>query len=137
LVQDTDPNLHVLVSYRPPDDSLPSVPPISLPVDDSGAEAPPEVGVESEEIVSERLPRRLYSKVHQRLIGKSLLEMTFVLHARAHVRLVARRKGRVVAESPRYTMAKGPRSVRLRLDPQRWPTKIDLQVQVLHGKGSR
>jgi hypothetical protein len=137
LAQDTDPNLHVLVSYRPPDDSLPSVPPISLPVDDSGAETPPEVGVESEEIVSERPPRRLYSKVHQRLIGRSLLEMTFVLHARAHVRLIARRKGRVVAETPRYTMAKGPRSVRLHLDPQRWPTKIDLQVHVLHGKGGR
>lgn len=136
LPQDADAALHAFVSYRPPDDSLPSVPPISLPVDDSGAEPPPSVEVEAEELAPETLPRAPYSKVKQQLIGKDLLEMTFVLHVRAHVRLIARRKGQVVAATPRYTMNKGPRSVRLRLDPKRWPTKLDLQVKPLK-KGGR
>jgi len=112
------------------------VPPISLPVDDSGAEPPPSVEVAAEEGFSETLPRAPYSKLKQRLIGRDLLEMTFVLHVRAHVRLIARRKGRVVAETPRYTMDKGPRRIRLRLDPKRWPTKFDLQVKPLK-KGGR
>jgi hypothetical protein len=137
LLQDTDPAMHVLVSYRPPDDSLPSVPPISLPEDNSGAYLSPEGAPEElGEIPPTRRPRPLYSKLHQRLIGKSLLEMTFVLHAKAHVRLIARRKGRIVAETPRFTMAKGPRSLRLRLDPQRWPSRLDLQVHAV-GKGAR
>lgn len=133
--QNSDPALHVLVSYRPPDNSLPSVPPISLPEDNSGAET----SIGGEEIPDELPPfqtsRPLYSKLHQRLIGRSVLEMTFVLHARAHVRLLARRKGRVVAQTPRYTMGKGPRRVRLRLDPERWPTKLDLQVHAVKKKG--
>jgi len=126
-----DPAMHVLVSYRPPDESLPSVPPISLPEDDSGAEPPAEEGPGPEEFVPTGLPRRLYTHLEQHLIGKRVLEMTFVLHQKAHVRLVASRKGHVVAATPRYTMAKGPRSVRLRLDPKRWPTKLDLQVHAL------
>jgi hypothetical protein len=138
LPQDTDPVLHVLVSYRPPDDSLPSVPPISLPEDNSGAELPAgEPPDELGEIPPTRRPRPLYSGLHQRLIGKSLLEMTFVLHARAHVRLLARRKGHVVAETPRLTMAKGPRSLRLRLDPERWPSRLDLEVHAVGKRAGR
>ena len=134
LPQNDDPAMHTLISYRPPDDSLPSVPPISLPEDDSG-ESFSGGGEEIEEVPPFRTARPLYSKLHQQLIGKTLLVMTFVLHARAHVQLLARRRGKVVAKSPHYTMAKGPRSVRLRLDPRRWPTKLDLQVHRL-GKGS-
>jgi hypothetical protein len=130
-----DPAMHVLVSSRPPDESLPSVPPISLPEDDSGAETSTGGGEEIEEVPPFRTPHPLYSNLHQRLIGKSLLEMTFVLHSKAHVRLLARRKGHVVAETPRYTMGKGLRSVRLRLDPERWPTKLDLQVHAVKKKG--
>jgi len=135
LAQDTDPAMHVLVSFRPPDDSLPSVPPISLPEDTSGAEPPAE---EPPLIVEDPLPRRprpLYSKLRQRVIGNSLLEMTFVLHLKAHVRLIARREGQIVAQTPRYTMAKGPRSVRLRLDPKHWPSKLDLKVHAIRKKG--
>jgi hypothetical protein len=136
LPQDTDPAMHVLVSYRPPDHSLPSVPPISLPEDNSGAElqvgeSPDELG----EIPPTPRPRPLYSRLHQKLIGRSLLEMTFVLHAKAHVRLIARRRGHVVAETPRFTMAKGPRRLRLRLDPNRWPSSLDLQAHAIGEKG--
>lgn len=135
LPRDTDPAMHVLVSFRPPDNSLPSVPPISLPEDNAESESPPDE-TPLEPIPSLRRPRPLYSKLHQRVIGSSLLEMTFVLHAKAHVRLIARRKGHVVAETPRYTMAKGPRWVRLRLDPKRWPSKLSLEVHAIRKKGA-
>ncbi len=136
LPQDADPAMHVLVSYRPPDDSLPSVPPISLPEDNSGAYLPPEEPPVGGEFERGRRPRALLAKLHQRLLGGNVLELTFVLRARAHVRLIARRKGRVVAETPRYTMGKGHRSLRLRLDPKRWPSSLDLQVHAV-GKGGR
>jgi hypothetical protein len=70
------------------------------------------------------------------VIGDSLLEMTFVLHAKAHVQLIARRKGHIVAETPRYTMGKGPRRVRLRLDPKHWPSKLSLEVHPIRKKGA-
>lgn len=135
LPPNTDPAMHTLVSYRPPDESLPSVPPISLPEDNSGAnqstgEAPAPT---EEEILPQRHSRALLTKVHQRLIGGTVLELTFVLRARARVRLVAERQRRVVAETPRYTMAKGPGSLRLRLDPKRWPTKLDIQAHAIKG----
>lgn len=136
LPQDTDPALHVLISFRPPDNSLPSVPPVSLPEDDSGAEPPAEETPLEPEIPFPKPRRSLYSKVHSRVIGNSLLEMTFVLHAKAHVRLIARLKRHIVAETPRYTMAKGPRRLRLRLDPKRWPSKLDLQVHPIKKKGA-
>jgi hypothetical protein len=125
-----DPAMHVLVTYRPPDASLPSVPPISLPEDDSGA-YPERQGETLLSLLEEPLPRRrppLLSKLHQRVVSGNTLELTFVLRATAHVRLVAKRKGKVVAKTRRYTMARGKRSLRLRLDPKHWPTKLDLQV---------
>jgi hypothetical protein len=139
LPRDADPAMHALVTYRPPDASLPSVPPVELPEDDSGAnveekkESPLEI---DEEPLPKRLPA-LYSKVKSRLLGGNVLELTFMLREKAHVRLLAKRKGHVVAATKSYTMAKGRRSLRLPLDPKRWPTKLDLQVHPVGRKGSK
>lgn len=130
----TDPAMHALVTFRPPDAGLPSVPPTSLPEDDSGATA--EHTEETPVIAEEPLPRRrppLVAKLKQRLVGTTL-ELSFVLHAKARVRLLAERQGKVVGETRRYTMAKGRRSLRLRLDPKRWPTKLDLQAHAVKGR---
>ncbi|HUB99555.1 MAG TPA: hypothetical protein VMS11_07010 [Solirubrobacterales bacterium] len=122
------------VTVRPADESLPSAPPIGAPEDDSGAEEEKpseqeEIPAELEEIV--RAEKPIVSKIKQRLLDGSLLELSFTLRKKAHVRLVARRKGKVVAKTKLYTMAKGRRSVRLRLSPKRWPTKLDLQVHAI------
>jgi hypothetical protein len=129
-----DPILHALVTYRPPDASLPSVPPTSLPEDDSGALSGRPSGEEAAEILAEPLPKRrppIFSGLQQKVIGH-VLELSFVLRVKAHVQLLAKRKAQVVARTKRYTMAKGKRSLRLRLDPKRWPTKLDLQVHPIH-----
>jgi hypothetical protein len=130
---DAEPALHVLVTFRPRDDSLPVIAPDSLPEDVSS-----EAFQASEETPlsggAEPLPRHvppLLSKLHQRIVGGNLLELTFVLRKRARVQLIARREGQVVAQTARYTMGKGAQSLRLRLDPNRWPTKLDLQVHAV------
>jgi hypothetical protein len=138
--QNPDPLLHVEITARPPDESLPVLPPIELPEDDSGANSK---GVSEQEPIPgeiEELPRRrpaLLAKIKQRLVDGTVLEMSFTLRAKAHVRLVAQRKGHVVARTRSYTMARGRRSLRLRLDPRRWPTKLDLQAHAVKSGGAQ
>jgi hypothetical protein len=136
LPQDADPAMHALVTFRPPDNSLPVVPPDSLPEDDSGAYLAPEGPLQPEEakVRGARRKPALYGKLRQRVIDGRILLLSFVLREKAHVQLLARRKGQVIAKTPRYTMAEGPASLRLRLDPQRWPTNLDLKVHAVKGK---
>jgi hypothetical protein len=136
LPQDGDPLLHALVTYRPPDASLPSLPPTSLPEDNSGA-YPENSNEPAAEIAEEPLPKRkppIVSRLRRRLTAGGVLELSFVLRAKAHVQLIAKREGQVVAQTKRYTMAKGKQSLRLRLDPKRWPTKLDLRVHEVKRK---
>src|SRR5262249_17248680 len=119
-----DPAMHALISFRPRDNSLPSVPPIGLPEDNSGAPSPYEysgTGEEPEHKRSQRKPRRraLLVGVHQRLVGDRVLLFTFALRAKSHVKIVAKRHRQVVAQTKRYTMGRGHWSLRLRLDPER------------------
>ncbi|HET6999117.1 MAG TPA: hypothetical protein VFI03_11060 [Solirubrobacterales bacterium] len=134
-----DPAMHVLVTSRPPDNSLPSLPPIELPEDDSGAGGAGSSGQEPVPGEIEPLPKQqppLLSKIKQRLIGGTLIELSFSLREKAKVRLIARRKGKIVAKTKSYTMTKGRHSLRLRLDPKRWPTKLDLKAKEVK-KGSK
>jgi hypothetical protein len=130
-----DPTLHTgVIAFRPADNSLPTTPPVFLPEDNSGANE--ETKKEQAEIIAEPLPKRkpaLVTKLKQKLVGHTL-ELTFVLRAKAHVQLFARRKGAVVAKTPRYTMAPGPRKLKLLLNPDRWPTKLDLQAHEVKAK---
>lgn len=134
-----DPAMHTVIGFRPRDDSLPSVPPIGLPEDTSGASSPYEYTGAGEEPEHERkrprAPRRraLLVGVHQKLIGGRVLLFTFTLRAKAHVKIVAKRHRQVVAETKRHTMGRGHRSLRLRLDPKRWPTSLDFQVHEVKG----
>ncbi len=136
LARDEDPAMHTLIAFRPPDNSLPSVPPIGLPVDNSGEDESPEE--EEETIVSFGGRRRpLVTGIRQRILGGTLLELRFVLHAKAHVQLIARRRGNVVAKTPRYRMGKGQHRVRLRLDPKRWPSKLDFKAHPIKRRSGR
>lgn len=142
LPQDTDPAMHTLIDFRPPDDSLPFVPPVELPEDDSGSISQYEYQALEELPQEEGKRSSLRSKpiltgLQQKVIGSRILELSFVLHSKAHVQLFAKYKRAVVASTPRYTMSIGHQSLRLRLDPKRWPTKLDLQVHPLKKKGSK
>lgn len=140
LPRDESPAMHALIDFRPPDDSLPAVPPISLPEDDSGASGSPfEYTPKTEEAKGAKQARapKLLVGLHQRVLAGRVLELSFILKAKAHVQLIARRSGRVVAKTSRLTLGVGHQRLRLRLDPKRWPTKLDLQVHAVKKKGKQ
>jgi hypothetical protein len=135
LPTDSDPAFAGLITYRPPDAGVPPVVPDAPPLDDSGllGELPPSLGslLESKPAEEARTTVALVSHVRVRVVHGDMLELRFHLAARARVRLVALRRRKVVARTPRRTFAAGNRRLLLRLDPRRWPTKLDLQTHAL------
>jgi hypothetical protein len=131
-----DPALHASITTRPKDPTVPIAPPIALPEDNSGAY--PEEKEELVGAIAEELPPKrakpLYSNVKSKVVDGNVLELSFLLRVRSEVRLVAKLKGKVVAATKKAILQKGKRTLRLRLDPKRWPTKISLQVHQKKGK---
>jgi hypothetical protein len=135
LGQDTDPAMHVLITTRPPDNGLVFQAPDELPPDDSGAEE--ERKKPSAELAPPKEARPHHRKplvyaVHQHLDG-TLLSLRFKLRSRAHVQLIAKRKRKVVANTKRFTMGRGPHVLHLRLDPDHWPTSFEFPVHAVVG----
>ncbi len=126
---------HGLITYRPPDQGLPQVTPDAPPEDDSGLhEEVPETTVfpETKALEEEaRVTVPLVSKVSSRLVHGTMLQLRFHLAVKARVRLLAKRHGTVVASTKTYTLRAGERTLLLRLDPRRWPTKLSLQTHAL------
>ncbi len=136
LPQDTDPAFSKLITFRPPDAGIPPVVPDAPPLDNSGlpGELQSSGGslTESSSGPSESLVKAaLLSRIRTRLLRGKTLQLSFHLAVRARVRLLARRRSRVVASTPMLTFAAGNRKLLLRLNPKRWPTKLDLQSHAL------
>jgi hypothetical protein len=136
LPRDSDPTFTGPITNRPPDQGLPQVPPDAPPVDDSGlVEAPPNYGTvlaeNPEAATQSRVSVPLLSGLHSHLVHGTTLELRFHLAVKARVRLIAKRRNRVVASTSLRTFAAGSRTLMLRLDPRRWPTKLDLQTHPL------
>jgi hypothetical protein len=133
LEGDSDPAFNgPLITSRPQDQGLPQLPPDTIPIDNSGSEEQPR----SEPLPEEKpQPRKvqvpLLSHVHSRLIHGSTLELRFHLAVRTRLRLIAHRHRAVVASTPTRTLKAGNRSLTLRLDPRRWPTKLNLETHPL------
>lgn len=136
LPMDEDPAMAGTITFRPADDSIPPIPPADLPIDDSGAESGSGRG--SEESLAEPFPEnrhrpKLIVGVKQSLVHKTILQLAFTLNGRAHVQLIAKRGKKVVAKTGKLTLAPGRHSLRLQLDPKRWPTHLDFQVHAAAG----
>lgn len=135
LERDTDPAFAGLITYRPPDEGLPQVPPDLPPIDDSGlVESIPTVSVAVPETPKPPTPRRqlpLLSHLHEQLVRGTTLQVSFHLAVKARVRLIARRSGRIVAATRMSTLAAGRRRLLLRLDRRRWPSKLSFQTHAL------
>jgi len=131
LPVDEDPAMHTLITSRPADESTRVFVPPGLPEDDSGEREAASRG-SGEEVLEpfpeSKPPKKIVFDVHQRIVGKRVLELTFKLRALAHVQLRARYHGTVVAKTPKLTLGKGAHRLRLKLDPKRWPTGIDFEV---------
>jgi len=137
---DLDPAMHQLITFRPCDNACRSGTEGGLPPDDSGAE--PEESRFAEAAPYEllptgpRKPHPLYTGLRQKVIHKTILQLTFVLHAPAHVQLIAEEHKRVVAKTARMTLGTGKQRIRLRLDPKHWPTHLSFQVHRIKKKAS-
>jgi hypothetical protein len=134
LPRDTDPNLSGLITFRPPDQGLPQITADAPPPDTSGLteeSATPGVIPEAHEPENNKVALPLLSKEHSRLIHGSTLELRFHLAVKARVRLVALRKKRTIAATGTHTFKAGTHALQLRLDPKRWPTKLELQTHAL------
>jgi hypothetical protein len=125
-----------LITVRPPDESVPQVPPDAPPADDSGLEeTPPPPGgvrlpvVPTEQFATVTLP--LLSDVHSRLVHGTTLELSFHLAVQARIRLLAKHRRSVVASTPMRTLQAGNRSLLLHLDIHRWPTKLEFKTHAL------
>jgi hypothetical protein len=136
LPRDEDPAFTGLITYRPPDEGVPQVPPDAPPEDDSGVvEATPNYGSvlseagESGQESKVKVP--LLSGVQTRIVHGSTLELRFRLAVKARVRLLAERRSRVVARTAMHTFAAGNRKLQLRLSRRSWPTKLNLQTHAL------
>ena len=126
-----------LITYRPPDQGLPQVPPDAPPPDTSGlVEEPPDYGgtfaeAERRSRSNRRSRLPLLSALHSRLVHGTTLELRFHLAVKARVRLLAKRHKQVVASTPMRTFAAGNRKLLLRLNRSEWPTKLSLQTHAL------
>jgi hypothetical protein len=133
----SDPAMHQFIAFRPCDDACQSGVETGLPEDNSGAE--PEAEQFAEVEAYEPLPvhsksRPLYNHLKQKLIDRMILQVTFDLHARAHVQLIAKERKKIVAKTPRMTLEKGHHRIRLRLDPAHWPTHLSFRVHRIKTK---
>ncbi len=136
LTRDTDPAFETLITERPSDRGLPVTPPDTLPVDDSGllgelTAAPSVPHEQTTKLEAGRVTLPLLSHVHSRIVHGSTLELSFHLAVKARLKLIARRDKQVVAATAMRTLQAGNRSLQLRLDPKRWPTKLQLQSHPL------
>jgi hypothetical protein len=134
LPRDEDPNFKGLITYRPPDQGLPQVPPDAPPPDTSGlVEEAANLGSipESKGPAESRLTLPLLTHLHSRILKGNTLELRFHLAVKARLRLIAKRRRQVVAATPTVTFQAGNRRLRLRLNPRRWPTSLKLQEHPL------
>lgn len=125
-----------LITYRPPDQGLPQVPADAPPPDTSGlVEAPPAYGgtlAEATGVPIETTIRApLLTHLHSRILHGTTLELSFHLAVKARIRLLAKRRKQVVAQTPMRTFAAGNRRLLLELNRRDWPTKLSLQTHAL------
>jgi hypothetical protein len=139
----TDPYFAHLITYRPPDNGVPVIYPDVPPADDSlanqqsagSANGPPlEVATPAPPLRGKA--KRLVLHARSKLLHGRTVQLSFTLTAAAHVRLIARRHGAVVARTPMQTLRPGPHRLSLRLDPARWPTGFKFQATPIGASSS-
>jgi hypothetical protein len=126
-------NAYGVIGYRPPDDGIPTIYPIGQPEDDSLANQQPPPAPVAPPLQTLAPTKAIKSKpllthVKSRLLHHRVLAISFTLTARAHVQLVGRRKGRVVARSRDESLKPGRHQLALALNPASWPTGVQFKA---------
>jgi hypothetical protein len=131
---DADPAFARLIDFRPNESAAQFIPD-APPPDDSRLFAPPPVEVQqaappAQAPAVQQLPALLTS-VRSRMRGRRQLVITFRLARRARIGVVGRRRGKVVARFRTRTFLPGRRTIRVRLDPRRYPTRLAFAIREL------
>lgn len=129
-VRDTDPAYAGGISFRP-NEAAEQFVPDAPPVDDSQLFAPPPLELDPNAEPPPQRVRRLPAlirRVRTRLRGLRLT-VSFTLTRRARVSVLARRRGRVVARTRPRVLRPGRRSLTLRLNRRRYPTKLSFSTR--------
>ncbi|MFY9469603.1 MAG: hypothetical protein WAP37_05765 [Solirubrobacterales bacterium] len=122
-----DTAMNAMVTFRPNEVAEQAISD-SAPIDDSLLFAPPPAA--DDQALSPPKGKRLkpaVRSVKSKLKGR-VLTLSFRVIRPARLRVVARRKGRVVASAKTRLLKPGRRRVRLRLNPKRWPTRLSMKV---------
>jgi hypothetical protein len=141
LAPDTDPVFSPFFSeeeepieVRPPDEGLPQEPSDAVPTEESPIEESVVRQGQLKPVLADPFATvtvPLLSNVRTRLIHGTTLELKFNLSVKARVRLIAKRSRSVVASTAAHVFNAGNRSLSLRLNVHRWPTKLNLQTHAL------
>jgi hypothetical protein len=138
VAPDTDPLFDGedgVIAYRPPDAGVPVVYPDGFAEEDAlkyqqpapAAAKPAEATPATQTVKKKAKP--LVKDIKSRFLHHRTLVITFTLTARAHVQLLARDRGRVVAKTRDESLRAGAHKLSLTLDPARWPTKLSFQAE--------
>lgn len=123
LPQDTNPAFAEQIEFRP-NESAEQFVPDTPPEDDSDIFAPNPIDPDPE---PGKLPR-LLKEVKSKLKGKRLI-ISFRIVRPARVGIVAKRSGRVVARARMKKFEPGRGKLTLRIEPKRYPTKLDFKIE--------
>jgi hypothetical protein len=132
LPLDAEPAFQGTIEFRP-NESAEQFIPDRLPIDDSQLFAPPEL--EANPIAPpvggkvRRLPP-LLRNIDSRLRGL-VLTVSFTVTRKAKVALLAKRGGRTVARTPLRVFAPGRHELTLRLERDRYPTRLAFQASAV------
>jgi hypothetical protein len=130
LAPDPEPAFGGTIAFRP-NEAAEQFVPDARPVDDSQLFAPPPLEVQQQAGPQQGKVRRLaplIRKIRSKLRGRTLA-VSFVLTRKARVALIARRRGKVVARTKQKLLPRGRRSLALKLDPKRWPTRLSFRTR--------
>jgi len=132
LPEDTDPNFAGVISFRPIDGGVPQEPPAEPQEDDSLLnQAPPPPPPPPTAQPSKLTRAALITQLSSHILHRYTLALSFTLTVKAHVQLLANHGKRRVAQTALETLEAGKHTLRLRLNPHRWPNKLNLKATPL------
>jgi hypothetical protein len=134
LPPDTDPYFGGVITFRPLDEGVVQLPPNEPPPDDSLANQqpppppPPKATVQAPPALT-RKP--LVTDLRSHVVHRYTLELSFKLTVKAHVQLLASHGRLRVAQTHGETLKAGRHTLMLRLNPHKWPNKLNLKATPL------
>jgi hypothetical protein len=138
--EDTDPSFAGVITYRPPDSGVPVIYPDAPPLDDSLANQKPletvvaPLAEPAAQPTKAKQGKALVLHIKSRFLHRRVLQITFTLTGRAHVQLLGRRKGKVIAKTRDESLRPGRHKISLSLNPADWPTKLQFKATPIGAK---